>query len=495
MNIHVINNMNMNINMKKILWISNYGYQNSFALVTQKLIRTYIDTYPDNYEWYLFAIGITHSNDFPAKASNELRIPESNIYFLSLNSNLNSNFLSSSSNDDKEYLQNYLWGVIDIDRVIDRINPDIIISLCDLEAQKLQYEVIKRLLPHILYIPYVVIDYDIGSVPYFPIIITPSQHSYDMYSNSIRYLLPHIAEIDEYDDFEKENFEKKDKFVILCCNANHVRKRLDLVINTFEKFAKDKDDVYLIIKTNYPTNTGDQYDFSKYKNDKVSIIYDFLNDKDLVKLYKNATVGLSCTSGEGFGLTPCEMGWFGIVQIIPDNTSHSWIFGNDYIGLIRETTLLPVSQARSSIRDVFLLKSYKHWTYELKYVQSLQPSNGVVIINYKDIISNPLKYVNIDRYQVICSIDEINNINMNNLISNCSKNNRKIIAVQNSDGDKFVHLPNIDAAVKLLNMFYYDRRTILSKHSSEIKTNIRSRFNKKNIVKLMNEILNFVFLI
>ena len=41
-------------------------------------------------------------------------------------------------------------------------------------------------------------------------------------------------------------------------------------------------------------------------------------------------VGINTTSGEGWGLTPCEMALCGVPQIIPNNTSYPEIFGKNY---------------------------------------------------------------------------------------------------------------------------------------------------------------------
>jgi glycosyltransferase involved in cell wall biosynthesis len=111
-------------------------------------------------------------------------------------------------------------------------------------------------------------------------------------------------------------FEKK--FIIGAINANNTRKRWDLLFHAFGRFATKHTDVMLLIKidTSKP-ETPQQYDFGQLipqvcqaysiNPSRIKLHEGKLSGSDLNEIYNCCDLGLTTTSGEGWGLIPCEM--------------------------------------------------------------------------------------------------------------------------------------------------------------------------------------------
>lgn len=115
-------------------------------------------------------------------------------------------------------------------------------------------------------------------------------------------------------------------FVVMNVNRNQQRKRLDLTVEYFCEWVREKNisDAYLMIQA---APTGEQeYDVEQLMDyyglgDRLFLIYPELgrgiSEYDLAWTYRCANVGLTTTQGEGFGLTTFEMMALGIPVIVP----------------------------------------------------------------------------------------------------------------------------------------------------------------------------------
>jgi hypothetical protein len=474
--------------MKKILWVTNYGYQNSFAFVSRKLLSYFINN-NDKYELYFFCIGIMSDTKIIDKVNKEIGINKNNIaYIPKIN-------LIDTTSEDKEYLENYIYGVTILNSVIKRWNIDLIISLCDLKAQVKQYKSINY---NSKFVPYLVIDYDDGPIYKFKKIITPSLHSFNLYKRlhpkSEVYLLPHIVNVVEKKNNNKIFININKKFKIVCCATNDIRKRIDITIKAFEIFSENKNNVELIIKTNKPIGNKNQYDFYN-NNDKIKIITQFYNDYELENLYKNADIGITTNSGEGFGLTPCEMSLYKVPQLIPNNTSHPWIFGDNYYGLIN-TYILPEIIARGTLKKITVIKSYKHYETQINVKKKLEISEYIKTIiwsnnNFNDLI-NQIK--NYDRIQILVNIEDIEKF-LNSwldidLYKKLNMRKTSIIDIINLKEELKikVKLPYINDLVYKMNELYDNK--ILRENVSQICYERIKRFSSKEISKIFKSILN-----
>ena len=125
-----------------------------------------------------------------------------------------------------------------------------------------------------------------------------------------------------------------DSFVLGVVGKNCFRKQHTRVLEAFAKFAKNKDDVILVMKVGDPANVTGQgnsiYDFiGKLDVDENKIKFmDTGHDltvgvdpREMASLYNLFDVHISATSGEGFGLTTIEAGACGVPSILTDYTT------------------------------------------------------------------------------------------------------------------------------------------------------------------------------
>jgi glycosyltransferase involved in cell wall biosynthesis len=132
----------------------------------------------------------------------------------------------------------------------------------------------------------------------------------------------------------------KDAFVVFNGNRNQPRKRIDLTIKAFIKFAKDKDDARLwlnmgskdlgwelvplfkrVARDEGYDPTGKLILTSPYFS-----VDNCLPIEQLNQVYNTADIGINTCIGEGWGLVNSEHGSTGVMQVVPDHTSLAEIF-------------------------------------------------------------------------------------------------------------------------------------------------------------------------
>lgn len=123
--------------------------------------------------------------------------------------------------------------------------------------------------------------------------------------------------------------EMKDTFIVLNANRNQPRKRIDITIKGFAKFAKGKPDN---VKLHLHMGIQDA-GWNVIKLAKRFGIYDRLiltsdsnnlpgvSDGELNRIYNSASVGINTSIGEGWGLVAFEHAAAGGVQIVPNHTA------------------------------------------------------------------------------------------------------------------------------------------------------------------------------
>lgn len=128
----------------------------------------------------------------------------------------------------------------------------------------------------------------------------------------------------------KENKEenKKKTYLLYVGNA-YPHKNLERLILAFNKLIKEKKDIYLIL-------VGEiDYFYKRIKNKFSSsenlIFTDFVSDKDLSLLYKNALVYVFPSLYEGFGLPPLEAMAYGVPIVSSDSSCLPEILGDSAI--------------------------------------------------------------------------------------------------------------------------------------------------------------------
>lgn len=125
----------------------------------------------------------------------------------------------------------------------------------------------------------------------------------------------------------KKKPELLDAFVILNANRNTQRKRVDLTMQAFAEFVKDKEDAYLYLHMGIKDMGWDIIKLAqRYGFENRLIITSKENrlpdvpDARLNLIYNAANVGINNGLGEGWGLTSWEQGACKKPQIVPDNS-------------------------------------------------------------------------------------------------------------------------------------------------------------------------------
>lgn len=128
-----------------------------------------------------------------------------------------------------------------------------------------------------------------------------------------------------------------ESFVVLNSNRNQPRKRIDLTIKGFAKFAEGKPkDVKLYL---HMGRIDAGWDVIKLC-ERLGILHrllltsldlspnNYVNDEKLNIIYNSADVGLNTSAGEGWGLGSMEMAVCRKAQILPDCSASTELYGN-----------------------------------------------------------------------------------------------------------------------------------------------------------------------
>ena len=132
----------------------------------------------------------------------------------------------------------------------------------------------------------------------------------------------------------------KDVFIVFNGNRNQPRKRIDLTIKGFVKFAKDKPDARLWLNMGKKDMGWDLIPLMKrvardegYDPTSKLILtspnfstHNCLSIEQLNQTYNAVDIGVNTCIGEGWGLVNTEHAATGVAQLVPDHTSLKEIF-------------------------------------------------------------------------------------------------------------------------------------------------------------------------
>jgi glycosyltransferase involved in cell wall biosynthesis len=395
----------------RLLWISRYGYSCSYSYVTQSLFPHLVRALP-NWDIYVFSTGITHPRDHQPKLAQDLGLPLNHVFII------DSKLLTPKTTEDTEYASNYFSGIYHLEKILQQVQPDIIVALDD-NLVILHYWKFLRSITwnfSFKFIPYIAIDYakhqdSLGKLGIQHILTMSEFGKTELHQANPDLhvtVIPHVVDPDVFYPHPNRSALRKKwmgpgydtAFVVGAFNANNTRKRWDLLLHAFGIMAMNHPDVVLLMKVPYlepkdnyyVTNCG-EYHFpdllqkirQKYglHTNRLVIIAEKLPDHDINELYNCCDIGLTTTSGEGWGLTPCEMAACRIPQLVPNWSSFSEIFpGSEglipvkphplYVG--RHFGALP-----TELNDLFIpvAKSYVNCESLQKNVESLMVSVGI----------------------------------------------------------------------------------------------------------------------
>lgn len=348
--------------MIDILYVSDFGIKTSYAEVAYQLINFLIEE--GRYDTHVLSIGCSSRKSDDEMHTEILRyIPRLDLKKVHFVKQMEQ--LKSANTYEKEYILNNDWGIIELPKIVRNFKPRLIISLGDDRKIRRQLESLEfcyhawggKFIPYLpidlmmIYPEWINFLYDVDGV------ITLADFAKNEILKSLGfnkpiYTLPLSSNPQNFYEMDKEECRKKwapntqNSFILISNSMNTRRKRWDLFVRAVDEAKKKCRDLYLIIKTNtrrqlistFEQGFNAGYDFDQLiagRESWIQIITDHLSIQDLNELYNCANLGVSTTSGEGWGLTPCEMALAGVPSLLPNFTSFSEIFESNYPGFVR----------------------------------------------------------------------------------------------------------------------------------------------------------------
>ena len=152
---------------------------------------------------------------------------------------------------------------------------------------------------------------------------------------SVFYPMPNKADIRR--EIYGSGFMKdhESAFVVFNGNRNQPRKKLDITLRAFARFAEGKENVWLhmhcgitdqamdLLQLAERYKIQDKIIFTDLKSGAMSVPQDHLN-----KIYNAADVGVNTSMGEGWGLVSVEHACTGVAQIVPRHSACIELFEN-----------------------------------------------------------------------------------------------------------------------------------------------------------------------
>ena len=183
----------------------------------------------------------------------------------------------------------------------------------------------------------------------------------------------------------------EDVFIVFNGNRNQPRKRIDLTIKAFIKFAKDRDDARLWLNMGSKDLGWPVIDlFKRVARDegydptsKLILtsphfsVDNCLSIEQLNQVYNASDIGINTCIGEGWGLVNTEHGATGVMQLVPDHTSLAEIFdevpriecnGSETDRNYGLERMLPDPECAANLLDYYyanrdILKKHGQWCY------------------------------------------------------------------------------------------------------------------------------------
>lgn len=543
---------------KRILWVSRLGYQCSYSYVSMIILKELAKI--ETYDLHVFCNGIIYNGSDRKRIAENIGIPKRNVWIME-DEIYN---ITNKTAEDNTYVNNYFGGLFCLEKAIEKINPNVVICIDDNSCVNRQVELLNQN-HRFKYIPYLTVDlanldreFIHDAIKYVITMTEFGRNEILKVKPELRVdVLPHIVDDNVFKPLDKKTVRSKyvphllDKFIIGAFNANNNRKRWDLLLEAFAIFAKNHPDVYLLLKSPYDEPLDQpglvfcsEYHLRKLAKDimkkydvnmsRIVTFFDTYSETELNELYNCCDVGLTTTSGEGWGLIPCEMAICNIPQIIPNWSSFTEIFANspglmpveNYTSYLGRTVGIVPDIATTQF--IVLCKSYKNHISEKIERDNFEITKVIdticispfgsdtfdrstysipevnVIRNFKTVrfaAEFLSTYDYPDRLQVLISIDPeyliIESKYVNELFDSLCKYHRiNYVLGENGLGKIFdpkftglIGIPKISTVVSYLNKFYSDDKL---RNSEGVKqaARIRELCNKNKIINELISIIN-----
>lgn len=359
----------------------------SFSDVSYEIFRVFKDKIDyDKIDIYVFMVGICKSF-IKINLSKIIGIPSERIFVL--------DDIPTPNKHDHDFYQNYVNGYFSIGKIIETVRPDCIFMLYDNGQINAMFQTINRMQPKYngVLVPYIPLDYGnitIDSIKLnCDLIFTPTEFTRKEILNYYGDKTPvktlhHIVSNPKFKSLDinvvkylREKYLGKEnvgKFVVGAFNANSIRKRWDLVLETFSVYYKLNDNAMLFIKTNSINSAEkNEYNHSRgfqlgpmiqnmcKKHDipesAIKLYFKKVSIEELNEMFNIVDIVINTTDGEGFGCFPLEMALAKKLTILPNYTSYKDMFqdmsDNNFLMDIEE---YPASMIRdnNNIKDIMM---------------------------------------------------------------------------------------------------------------------------------------------
>lgn len=279
--------------------------------------------------------------------------------------------------DDHALERRKLIGILDMADVVNKVQPDIILSLNDNTILTEQFTVVRNTKHYRVRKPKLIayMPLDCGNFPagFFSsleskvdMVITMNRYSHTEIRNTgflkPVHILEHAINSEYYKPINKLQARRKiwsgkygSTFIVLNYNKSQQRKRLDITIDAFYRLYLEHKDVLLVFKEKDKEILSyiDKYNDPSFAS-HIIYIDKMLWPHELNELFNAVDVGINTAMGEGWGLVSCEHALCGIPQIVGNNTSQPEIFS---ISDTQRTTLSNIYPTFIDINRVIKIDS------------------------------------------------------------------------------------------------------------------------------------------
>ena len=318
----------------KLLWCGDIVAMTGFARVTENVLQRICDQYE------VVVLGHNHWGDPTPLQSKYKMYPSSNRF------------------------QTAPFGEDRIREVVEKEKPDIVFTINDMWIINEQYKRIKDLHDQKLFkfVGYAPMDsygwtgcLDETANDWDGVISYTEFGAHEFIRGGIKKpitIIPHGITKDQFYPMDKAEARKRlslrdDIFIVFNGNRNQFRKRIDITVEGFAKFAKDKPDTQLYLHMGLKDQGWDvmplfaramqregldpngRIILTAQTQGPPNVEVDFLNT-----IYNAVDVGVNTCKGEGWGLVSHEHAACRVAQVVPDHTSCKEIF-EGYGRLIR----------------------------------------------------------------------------------------------------------------------------------------------------------------
>ena len=327
----------------------------------------------------------------------------------------------------------------------------------------------------------------------------------------------------------------KNDIIIINNNANCIRKKLDITIesfyllHTYKIINSSSNKFFLYLKTDRLVsniiNSGlhikkfisimnNKYHFDL--SDKIIIDTNKYCIEELNDIYNMCDIYLSTTSGEGWGLTAFEALNCNLYTLVPNNTSYSEYFLEELliktetkcVGEVRNN----ISISQKNIDGYVFIQGYLKNYYNCNYVPIIIHDNDIKTLYHIDIYKDDFSLLNYfttfknlenkpESFEIYIKIDspeyKYSEIFINQLLNIDLKdffNDYNINLIHQNTFDSYIvknKIPIIeDICDKII--YYYKNKDLCKNMILKYKTEILKNLHNDKIGKLFNKYINII---